>query len=173
MAVGTFAEMVIYSHIFKTKISEQPINILILSEHLVRHICSIILMASLWISLLVDATIREMIERFEFGNSSSYCWFFNYVGCFMVLYLNLNGLGIAIVRVVYIKQGSWLKHKFGEKKLIATVNILVTGTAVAMTYLFVVENSAKRSTFNMCMGHTEQFQVYLDVEFRQLQGDNF
>ena len=37
LIVSTFAEMAIYSHIRKTKISEQPINILILSEHLVQQ----------------------------------------------------------------------------------------------------------------------------------------
>ena len=87
LIVGTIAKKAIYSHIFKTKISEQPINILILSEHLVRHACSIVLLASLSISLMFDGSIRQMIERFDLMKSTSYCWFYHYAGTFMVVYL--------------------------------------------------------------------------------------
>ena len=62
LVVGTFAEMAIYSHILKTKTREQPINILILSEHLVRHTCSIVFLAPLSISLMFDGSIGQMIS---------------------------------------------------------------------------------------------------------------
>ena len=159
LVVSTFAEMAIYSHIRKTKISEQPINILILSEHLVRHTCSSVLQAFLSISLMFDLSLKQMMERFELENSTSFCWFFHYVASFMIMYLNQNGLGIAIVRLVYIKKGSWLKHSFGEMKLIKMMTICMTGITIVLVYLFALENSSQRSGFNMCMGYTEQFQV--------------
>ena len=159
LIVGTIAKKAIYSHIFKTKISEQPINILILSEHLVRHACSIVLLASLSISLMFDGSIRQMIERFDLMKSTSYCWFYHYAGTFMVVYLNQNGLGIAIVRLLYIKKGTWLKNTFGEMKLMKIMKICVISSALVLTHLFAIENNPQRTAFNMCMGHTEKFQV--------------
>ena len=162
LVVGTFAEMAIYSHILKTKTREQPINILILSEHLVRHTCSIVFLAPLSISLMFDGSIGQMIEMFELGDSTTFCWFYFVVAAFMVAYLNQNGLGIALVRLAYIKKGTWLKREFGEMKLIKIIKICVTGSAAILTYLYSVENSSQRTSFNLCMGHTEQFQVILE-----------
>ena len=88
LVVGTFAEMAIYSHILKTKTREQPINILILSEHLVRHTCSIVFLAPLSISLMFDGSIGQMIEMFELGDSTTFCWFYFVVAGFQ-LFTNL------------------------------------------------------------------------------------
>jgi len=159
LVVGTIAQTAIYSHILKTKMSELPINILILLEHIVRHICSSVMLTALSISLLFDESIKELAERYHLANGTAICWTFYYFAIILVVNLNQNGLGIAIVRLIYIKKGSWMKYKFGEMRLIHFTNICMTLSTTALAYIATTENTSQRSPFNMCTGHSEKFQV--------------
>ena len=120
LIVGWIAKFVIYHHIFQKNINEQPINVLILTEQLVHHFCGNISLLSTSLSIPMGLSIGEMIEKY-FGNiisGNTYCWFYFYVQCVTVAYRGIDGLGIAIVRLLYIKKGTWVKYKFGEQKLI-------------------------------------------------------
>ena len=80
------------------------------------------------------------------------------------MYQAMDGVGIAVYRYLYIRKGAWVKYTFGETKLLIVVglyNVFITGLIV---FLYSIENISSRSIYNMCMGHSQKFQVSLNVE---------
>ena len=162
LITGWIAKFVIYLHIFKTNIKDQPINALILIEELVHHFCGNFNLVSYTFSIPLGLSIGEMIEKY-FGNVVSgnmYCWIYFYVQNINVVYRGLDGLGIAVFRFLYIKNGAWLKYQCGERSFLACVTITIWVISCIMIYLFGSENVSNRSNYNMCMGHNQAFEVF-------------
>jgi len=150
--------------------SEQPINILIFAGHFVNHVGNGFILLSFSASLAFDYSIRQMIEEVlgDFVESNTYCWTFFYVYIFMIGYSAFEGFGIAVVRLLYIKKGSWLKYKYGEKRFIIKMGLLTAAFAAFMTALFGLEDNSNRSAYNICTGYSQKFQVTLLNNFRFL-----
>ena len=103
----------------------------------------------------------EAADEFLGGlvSSNSYCRFFYHMASLNMVYQGLDGIGISVMRYLYIKKGTWIKYTFGEMKLlviIVLVNILV---AFLELYVYNIEITATRSMYNICMGRTYNFQV--------------
>ena len=152
MIIGSSAKMAIYFQIIKTKLADQPINILIFTENLLNHLSNVFTLVSLSSSFMLGYTVREMVEAPGLLSGNSYCWIFFYNSTFMVSYSATNGLCIAIVRLLYIKKGSWLRYDFGEM-----------AASALLTVMYGHEISSNRSAYNLCMGHSHEFQVKLAV----------
>jgi hypothetical protein len=92
-------------------------------------------------------------------SSNTYCWlFYNSLGINFI-YQGIDGIGISVIRLLYIRKGTWVKYNFGEFKLlyiVALFNVMFTGV---MIYGHSIENISTRSVYNTCMGHNEKFQV--------------
>ena len=161
LAIGSIAKLAIYSHIFKTKIIEQPINILIFVQNFLNHQCNLFNLTSLSVSFLFEWSIKEMIDRIGFFNGDSYCLVFTYSFIFMVSHSTVDGLSIAIVRLLYIKKGSWLRYNFGEMKLIKMSCIFSIVISALFTIMFGHELNSNRSVYNLCIGRSQKFQVRL------------
>ncbi len=161
LLVGWFSKGLIYTHIFKTNIREQPINILILIEQLIHHFCGNFVLVNFSTSLLFGLSTKELAEAVfgEHINGNTYCSILGYVQVYGAIYAEGNGLSTAIVRILYMKKGTWLKCKYGEFRLIkrvAVANILI---GIFLTFLYEIENISNRSVNNICKGHSQGFEV--------------
>ena len=158
---GWFTKVLIYAHIFKTKIKEQPINILIFIEQVIQHYCGNFVLLMLSLSLLLNWSVSEIIEVSSGGqvNGEIFCWVFYYTQAFNTVASTVDGLAIATVRLLYLLKGTWIRYKFGAIKFILWVGIVTVPFISTMTYLFCCENIATRSAFNVCMGHTQTYEV--------------
>lgn len=81
-----------------------------------------------------------------------------------MVYQGVDGIGMSVLRYLYIKKGTWIKYKFGEIKLLLIIMLLNTFIAALEMYLYNVEISPSRSMYNICMGHSSNFQVRSIVE---------
>jgi hypothetical protein len=54
LIIGTAAKIVLFCHIFKSKLKEQPINILIFAEQVVHHFCATFILIAPCLSLPLD-----------------------------------------------------------------------------------------------------------------------
>ena len=161
LITGWFAKSVIYLYIFKTKIKGQPINVLVFIEQLVHHFCGNFVLINITFSLPLGLSIADMIEKY-FGSIISgnmYCWVYFYIQTLNITYRGVDGLGIALIRFLYIKKGNWLKYKFGERRFLLWVEITIWVVCFIMVYYFGSENISNRTIYNTCMGHNEAFEV--------------
>ena len=161
LIIGWICKFVIYLHIFKTNIRDQPINVLILMEQLVHHFCGNFILVNISLSLPLGLSVQEMIDQY-FGNvisGNSFCWIYFYIQNVNIIYRAVDGLGIAVIRFFYIKRGTWVKYKFGEWKLIWLVGIKIWALSCVMIYLYGLENVSNRSIYNICQGHSQPFEV--------------
>ena len=163
MIIGSSAKMAIYFQIIKTKLADQPINILIFTENLLNHLSNVFTLVSLSSSFMLGYTVREMVEASGLLSGNSYCWIFFYNSTFMVSYSATNGLCIAIVRLLYIKKGSWLRYDFGEMRMIRITVVSSMAASALLTIMYGHEISSNRSAYNLCMGHSHEYQVKLAV----------
>ena len=143
------------------KLFPQPINILILINQVNNHICGTIVLFSLSLSLALGTSIRETADEFlgGFVSSNTYCWFFYQTLSFNNIYQGIDGIGISVLRYLYIKKGTWVKYKFGEFKMLFIIVWLNSSVALLGLYMYNIEISASRSMYNICMGRTYNFQV--------------
>jgi hypothetical protein len=88
-----------------------------------------------------------------------YCWVYFYIQILNITYRGVDGLGIALIRFLYIKKGNWLKYKFGEQSFLIWVEITIWVVCLIMVYFFGSENISNRTIYNTCMGHNEAFEV--------------
>jgi len=159
--IGWITKVLIYKHIFRTKIEEQPINILILIEQVLQHYTGNFLLLTIALSLLLNESISNLAEASTGNqvNGEMFCWLFYYTQAINSGISLMDGLAIAIVRIVYLLKGTWMKYNFGEIRFILGVGIITTLALAILTYLFSSENIASRSAFNVCMGHTQAYEV--------------
>jgi hypothetical protein len=164
LIIGWLSKSIIYRHIFRTGIKEQPINILIFIEQLIHHFCGNFVLVNFAASLLVGVSTKEMVETGlgNIINGNAYCSFTAYVHVFGTLYAGGNGLGTSIVRFLYIKKGTWLKSKYGEIRLIKRIAVTNILLAIFFTILYEIENISNRSVYNICKGHNLNFEVRIN-----------
>jgi hypothetical protein len=158
LIVGSLAKFLLYSHILNSKIKEQPINVLIFIEQVIHHLSHFYVLFAICISLPLGISPGEMFQNY-FKGKDGFCWSFFYVHMLSVIYLGLDGFGIAIVRLIYIKKGAWLKYEFGEIKLLLFTGAGIAVTTVMLMYVYGSANKSKRSMYNYCMGYNQEFQV--------------
>jgi hypothetical protein len=102
---------------------------------------------------LVESTLGNII------NSKTYCSILGYVQVFGAIFASGDGLGIAIIRALYVKRGTWIKYKYGELRLIRNVAVANVLLAFLMTILYESENISNRSVYNICKGYSQEFEV--------------
>ena len=140
---------------------QQPINILILIQQVINHISSTIILLSVSISLALGSPISNIIDE-HFGDlvsGNTYCWTFYHSLSINFIYQGIDGIGISVIRLLYIKKGTWVKYKFGEFKLLCVIGLLNGFVTILLLYWYSIENISNRSMCNVCMGHSQKFQV--------------
>ena len=128
---------------------------------MVNLICNSFVLLNFSASILFDLSISQLVVT-VFGNFISgigYCWIFYYVQILNVTYRIVSGLGMSIVRFLYITKGTWVRFRIGETALLVWAGSMHVGFSALFIFLYGVDNITNRSIFNICMGHTQTFQV--------------
>ena len=155
--VGTYFKCIFYLHIYRhrhdegNKFKERPINVMILCGALVHHATHFFIFVNFICRLSLDVCLGDYM-----GNV--YCYIVLFVGVFGTCYLIVGSMCIAILRVIYIKRGTWILYG-GNKKLIAYI-IFLGGllVSITLTILFIIERSSKRVLINSCMGYSTRLR---------------
>ena len=159
---GSFFKFITYSYVYRTnKINRgwmhRPLNVLLVTSDLVHHATHIL--AGSWYVIC-------MVMEPPFSDKVGYgaCWAFMVIGAFGVTYLCIGSLGMAIYRLLYIKNENWVKYKIGEKRLLFIVFFSSFAITTILVMMFTIEDSGDRSGFNMCtslsVADTEIFMDY-------------
>ncbi len=113
------------------------------------------------ISLAFGLTLQEMADEMlgDFMSSNTFCWGFYHIMSLSLMYQGMDAIGISAFRLLYIKKGAWIKFTFGEFKLLFLVGLFNVSITCFIVYLYSIENISSRSIFNMCMGHSQTFEV--------------
>jgi len=92
-------------------------------------------------------------------SSNTYCWTYYHLWCLTFTYQAIDGIGISVIRLLYIKYGTWVRFKFGEFRLFFVVEFIIALLTSVTLFAYSIENISNRSVYNVCMGHSEKYQV--------------
>ena len=163
LIIGSIAKIIMYTHILKSRIKEQPINVLLFIEQVIHHMCNFFILFTICISLPLGISPGEIIDTYfcNIIQKEFICFLFFNAHILSVVYLAVDGLGIALIRLMYIKKGTWLKYTFGEIKLLCLTGIAIATGTMGLMSMFSSANKYKRSAYLLCMGHNQEFQVII------------
>ena len=159
---GSYFKGILYRGLFKGKLLDRPINILLLCGAVIHHSTHLIAGISLIVTIAFDVSLEETL-------GPAYCFFELCVCTFGLVNLSVGSLGIAIYRILYIRCNNWAKYRVGERLLLVIILLGSLALATFITALFVIEPSSKRSLHNGCLGHSERAHSII-IEYRRSQG---
>ena len=160
LVIGSYFKSALYWYMYNNLkgIKDRPIDILLLLQAVIQHMMCLILVSNYAIPLSFDITYSHHI-----GEAS--CTVLWYGGIYAAAYRNVGGLGIAIMRLLYLFFGDWLKEKFGTKRMLCVISTASLIASALMAFGFGIGNgpsSRKRPTWNFCVGKSETFREILD-----------
>ena len=152
---------VTYKSIFKMKINDRPINVLIMLNQVIDHIISSLIILNFLTMVPYGTSSVVFLERFlPFQiNSFILCSSLAYLIIFWISYSNSSCLGIALYRVLLVTRSNFVTTKVGINNLLL---FFIAGSVVISfmtTVLFGYGEAYGRTSFNSCLGVSETFQV--------------
>ena len=154
--VGTYFKCGLYQYMYDAgkELLNQSINLLLLIGALIDHLICILMVANYTVALTWDIVLSDYIG--EGG-----CYVLWYAASFGVAYRVYGSLGIAILRLVYIK----LPYPVSQLKSKRTVFFLVLTTSIVASTLITIgfgygtgEISRKQANWNFCTGTSERLR---------------
>ena len=168
LLIGSYFKCIIYSFVFTTNKKShgwmhRPINVLTVSSTIIHHVTHVSI--GIWYILLM------MIET-PLGQSMGFhfCQIMDVVGLYGLVYLSVGSLGIAVYRVLYIKQEYLVKYVIGEKTLLFVILSMSITACGMIVCLFKLESSSYRFQINICSGSTVTFSQTL-IEYGASRGE--
>ena len=164
---GSAMKAFIYVYFKKLKITERPINFLILIGQIIHHVLNLFVGTNIIIELFLDVSPIEFADSY-LGlqiDEREYCTAFYFLSSFMVTYLIVGNSIIALYRMVYLRMTSFATVMIGEGFflfLTLSGGLLIT---TMMSTLFVQGKSSTRAVYNMCTGYSQKFQVGIPTLF--------
>ena len=96
---GNFWKFWIYRHFMKIKIKDRPINILILVDLIIHHLCYSVSLTTIASWMFTDTLAGRFLETFGIViNDDAFCWFMLYIGVFSYHYDAIGSFGICLSR---------------------------------------------------------------------------
>ena len=119
MVVGSFYRYIVYRHLFneykKKKLS--PINILIIFSIVISHL-------GILISVIYDTLVVYYGENLRIITGYEFCFVVRFMFGFEMFYSFVSTLGIALYRILLIKQNNWVKYGIGEENLLHIILLI-------------------------------------------------
>jgi hypothetical protein len=158
---GSLMKILVYIFYKKLKILEKPISFLILVNQIVSHILNIFVGLNIVIELCFGLVPTEFARQYLNIDLelTGYCRIFYFLSVFLLGYQIIGNSVLAIYRTLYLKMTAFVTVKIGEEVLMFFSlfgGFFVTGF---LTYFFVHEKSSTRAPYNMCVGHSQAFEV--------------
>jgi len=79
----------------------------------------------------------------------------------MIINMSVSRLGMALVRLLYVKAPNWFKYKIGEKKVLILVGLGCFLISSFLTFTFGQGEARSRAAFNLCLIHRLTTDVIL------------
>jgi len=158
---GSLMKTLVYIFFKKHKILEKPISLLILVNQIVSHTLYIFVGLNIIFELCFGLVPTEFARQYLYMDIeiTGYCRSFYFLSVFVLTYQIVGNSILAIYRTAYLKMTDFVRLKIGEKVILfisLAGGFLVTGF---MTHIFVHERSSTRAVYNMCVGHSQAFEV--------------
>ena len=155
-AVGTYFKAALYQHMYDQgkHIIDKPIDILILVQALVDHLATALVVINFTIGLMFDITFSEYLGE-------AWCYTSWYSSVFGFVYRIYSGLGIAILRLFYIKSPHYLKDNVLRMRLVIMIMVCSLAITALVTIGYGTGNgqiSRRQVGWNFCIGKSEGFR---------------
>ena len=153
LTIGSYFKTSLYLYMcdnFKD-LFNSPINILLLIQALIEHFVCTFMVTFFTVGWIFDIRFSEY-----FGET--WCNIPFYVSLFGVGYRNSGSLGLAVLRVFYVKFPWAVKNDaFRQRMTFGTLFVCITGTVAAMIGFGVGNGPASRQqvVWNFCTGQSE------------------
>ena len=159
--VGSYFKSAIYQHMYDQgkQIINKPIDILILVQALVVHLSCILMFLSYTIGLVFDITFSEYLGE-------AWCYTSWYSSVFGFVYRIYSGLGIAILRLFYIKSPHYLKDNVVRMRLVIMIMVCSLAITALVTIGYGTGNgqiSRRQVGWNFCIGKSEGFREVVHI----------
>ena len=141
MLLGSSYRLVVYKHIFNElkKKSLSPINVLIIFSCLIQHV-------GILSSLIYETLVVYNGENLQSFTGYEFCLVARFMFGLELIYSFISSLGIAVYRILLIKQDIWVKYKIGETNLMLL--ILLSGLILAVCAVVMLINADGLSLFS-------------------------
>ena len=161
LVTGWMMKYLVFKHIAQKSFKEQPINWMILTEEIVHLVCGSFILTSLLLSHTMGLSVGEWVNYFfnQFITDHQYCWIFINAHILVIIYRGVNGVGMAIVRVLFLIKGDWVRFKIGQKKFFSLSWVLVVAMSAAIMCLYCMESLTSRPLYFTCLGIDEHIEV--------------
>ena len=162
---GSAMKIFIYTYFHKLKISERPINLLILLGQIIHHALNLFVGTNIIVELFLDVSPIEFADQYLDVqiNERKYCTAFYFLSSFMVCYLIVGNSILALYRMIYLTMTSFATIKIGENFLLFLTSFGGLFITTIMSALFVQGKSSTRAVYNLCAGYSHKFQVIIIV----------
>ena len=156
LVIGSYCKCSLYQYMFdKYKKKEiKSIDLLILIQALIEHLVCILMVTTFVIGITLDITFSEY-----FGEV--WCNIPWYAVSFGVCQRTFGGLGIAIIRIFYIKSHYMIKRSVNTTKLAVVSLAISVAISIIMVIVIGMGNgplSRKQIVWNFCTGKSEKFR---------------
>ena len=164
--IGSYYKSALYFYVYdKIKKKEITIiDILILVNAIIQHFATLILTITYSIGLIFDLTFSDHMDR-------AWCNIPWYAGIYAGAYRAIGSLGIAILRLVFIKSHRLVSTygKFGLTTTILIPSLIVSAGLSVGFGMGTGPASRKQVTWNWCLGTSERMRE-IEQSYAQLIG---
>ena len=163
LIIGSYCKCSLYQYMFdKYKKKEiKSIDLLILIQALIEHLVCILMVTTFVIGITLDITFSEY-----FGEV--WCNIPWYAVSFGLCQRTFGGLGIAIIRMFYIKSHYMIKRSVNTTKLAVICLVVSVGISTMIVIIVGIGNgplSRKQIVWNFCTGKSEKFREVIYYSF--------
>ena len=156
LVIGSYCKCSLYQYMFdKYKTKEiKPIDLLILIQALIEHLVCILMVTTFAIGISFDITFSEYFGEF-------WCNVPWYAVSFGIAQRPFGGLGIAIIRIFYIKSPYMIKKAVNTTKLAVISLVISVGISTIIVIICGMGNgplSRKQIIWNFCTGKSENYR---------------
>ena len=164
--VGSGFKCVLYSHLYvKRKLKElKEIDVLIFTSAIIQHTANMLYTISCILMALNDETLQSIVGQW-------YCDVIQNSVRFEIIYMTVGSFGLSLFRILYIKEGDWVKSGVGEKRLL--VIILLGGLFLTVGLVVLINGNTYHQEMirQTCSRAGEVFQAILTAYDRS-RGNN-
>ena len=160
LSVGSYFKYPLYRFIYEagSEVANRPIDLLLLIGALIDHSICLLMVVNFTIGLTLDISLSDYLGE-------TWCHIHWGAAVFGTTYRTFGSLGIAILRLIYIKFPYQVKDVDGRMKHFFCVLISCLVTSTLLTIGFSLGNgkiSRKQVNWNFCTGRSELFREIVD-----------
>lgn len=160
---GSFMKSILYSYLKDCKVVAKPINFFILLIQSIHHALHIFICLHALIVLLLGMSPIEFVRAYLVAemNPTNYCTAMYFLGVFNTTNWIIGNSFLGMFRLLYLTSATLSTMLLGNNFFLGLVVCINLSISSVIAGFFVHEKSSTRAMFNLCVGHSQKFQVRL------------